>query len=156
LKVWKEQISNVAGLELVEPAREEDVSYLWGHMRDEERGEAMDAGGSEELHRTAILGAERSISVFHRGVLLAIATTFTLPSGETGLSMERTVHALEPGHRFTWLRAYGRLAEWIGPCYTLTPTNLPRALDVYRHAGATVVGTTTVGGREYWVLKIGG
>ena len=76
------------------------------------------------------------------------------------LSMERTVNALKPGHRFVWLRGYGPLGRWISGQYpdglwTVTPTDLPRALDVYRHAGAERTGETVkVGGREYWVLKI--
>ena len=76
------------------------------------------------------------------------------------LSMERTVNALAKGHRFAWLRGYGPLGKWISAAYpsglwTVTPTDLPRALDVYRHAGAERTGETVkVGGREYWVLKI--
>ena len=121
-------------------------------------------GKREELariaHAEAAKKAERSFAIYHGDAILAIATVETLPDGRKFLSMERTVNALANGHRFAWLRGYGPLGRWIVGQYpdglwTVTPTDLPRALDVYRHAGAERTGETVkVGGLEYWVLRI--
>ena len=152
--------TEVAGLDVLEPAIEEEVAVLWDRMREEEKREALDAGGDAAMHRKAVFSAERTFAVYHGDVMLAVATVYALPKGGHGLSMERTVAALERGHRFTWLRAYGPLAEWICGEYpdgllTMTPKDLPRAPDVYRHAGAERTGeTVTVGRREYWVLRM--
>lgn len=151
----------VGGLALIEPANEEEVAYLWDNMRPEEKDEALEQGGDRAAHRKAIFGAKRTISVYHADKLLAVATVFELPRGGHGLSLERTTAALEPGHRFAWLRGYAALGKWIASeypdgIYTLTPTDMPRALDVYRHAGAEVVGRQAVGKRAYWVLKVKG
>ena len=156
----RRKLAEVAGLTILEPATEEEVAVLWMTMREEEKREALDAGGDAATHRKAVFSAERTFAVYHGDVMLAIATVYALPKGGHGLSMERTVAALERGHRFTWLRAYGPLAEWICGEYpdgllTMTPKDLPRALAVYRHCGARVVGETTFGGREWFVLKIG-
>ena len=169
----RRKLDVVAGLTVLEPAIEEEVAWTWLHMRPEEKREACEAVGfareegrgkrEEEAriaHFNAAKRAERSFAVYHGGSLLAIAAVGTLPDGRKFLSMERTVNALARGHRFTWLRAYGPLGRWICGEYpdgvwTVTPINLPRALDVYRHAGAERTGeTVTVGGREYWVLKL--
>ena len=152
----------VAGLMVIEGVIEEEVAWTWSHMRPEEKREAEEAGGGEDGHRKAALGAERTFAVYHGDALLAIAAVCTLPNGRKFLSMERTTNALKPGHRFAWIRAYGSLGKWICGEYpdglwTVTPTDLPRALDVYRHAGAEPTGeTVTVGGREYWVLRLRG
>ncbi len=129
-------------------------------MREEERKEAEEAGGDETAHRAAAFGAERSFAIYHGDALLAIATVETVPDGRKFLSMERTVNALKPGHRFAWLRGYGPLGRWIAGQYpdglwTVTPADRPRVFDVDRHAGAERTGETVkVGGREYWVLRI--
>ena len=147
----------IAGLVVMEPVLGEEVAWTWANMRPEEKGE--DVGG-ETAHREAAERAERSFAIYHGDALLAIATVETMPDGRKFLSMERTVNALAKGHRFAWLRAYGPLGRWIGGQYpdglwTVTPTDLPRALDVYRHAGSERTGETVkVGGREYWVLKL--
>ena len=151
----------VGGLTLIEPANEEEVAYLWDHMRPEEKDEALEQGGDRAAHRKAVFGAERTIAIYHADALLAVATVFELPRGGHGLSLERTAAALEKGHSFAWLRGYAALGRWIASeypdgVYTLTPVDLPRALDVYRHAGAEVVGRQTVGKREYFVLKVNG
>lgn len=151
--------TEIAGLTVIEGANEEEVAYLWSHMREEERKEAEDAGGDEAAHGKAVFSAERTFAIYHGDALVAVATAYPLPKGGHGLSMERTVAALEKGHRFTWLRGYGPLSRWICGQYpdglwTMTPVDLPRALDVYRHAGAEIVGRTTVKGREYFVLKL--
>lgn len=173
----------LSGLTVIESVNEEEVAWTWANMRPEEKQEACEAGGGEAAHRAAAFKAERSFAIYHGDALLAIATVEKIKGVGVGrsstmdishsivdldlrprpihfLSMERTVAALERGHRFTWLRAYGPLGRWIGGQYpdglwTVTPTDLPRALDVYRHAGAERTGETVkVGGREYWVLKI--
>lgn len=149
----------IAGLTVCEPADDGEASYVWEHMREEERGESRVDGFGERERLAAILTAERSFAVYHGEVLLALAVVHRLPCGRMFLSMERTTHALERGHRFTWLRAYGPLArtltELVGDVYFATPTDMPRALDVYRHAGAEQTGETmTVDGREYWILKL--
>ena len=147
----------IAGLVVMEPVLGEEVAWTWANMRPEEKGEAV---GGEAAHRAAAFSAERSFAIYHGDALLAIAIVETLPDGRKFLSMERTVNALAKGHRFAWLRGYGPLGKWIAGQYpdglwTVTPTDLPRALDVYRHAGAERTGETVkVGGREYWVLKI--
>ena len=150
----------IAGLVVMEPVLGDEVAWTWANMRPEEKGEAEEAGGGEAAHRAAAFKAERSFAIYHGDALLAIATVETMPDGRKFLSMERTVNALTKWHRFAWLRAYGPLGKWICGEYpdglwTVTPTDLPRALDVYRHAGAEQTGETVkVGGREYWVLKI--
>ena len=167
----------IAGLVVMEPVLGEEVAWTWANMRPEEKGEAV---GGEAAHRAAAELAERTIAIYHGDALLAIATVDQVkvrgegeqgkenstvhlepsPSPKHFLSMERTVNALAKGHRFAWLRAYGPLGRWISAAYpsglwTVTPTDLPRALDVYRHAGAERTGETVkVGGREYWVLKM--
>ena len=165
----------VAGLTVLEPVVEEEVAWTWSHMRPEEKREAREACGfareegrgkrEEEAriaHFDAAKRAERTFAVYHGDALLAIAAVCTLPNGRKFLSMERTENALKPGHRFAWIRAYGPLGKWICGEYpdglwTMTPTDLPRAMDVYRHAGAERTGeTVTVGGREYWVLRLRG
>ena len=165
--------TEIAGLVVMEPVLGEEVAWTWENMRPEEKREAREAVGfaSEELrvkseecarvaHAEAAKKAERSFAIYHGDALLAIATVETMPDGRKFLSMERTVNALAKGHRFAWLRGYGPLGRWISGQYpdglwTVTPTDLPRALDVYRHAGAERTGETVkVGEREYWVLKI--
>lgn len=158
----RRRFAKVGGLDVLEPATEEEAAVMWAQMRGEEKREALDAGGDESSHRKAVLSAERSFAIYHGDALLAVATVDTLPDGRKFLSMERTAAALERGHRFTWLRAYGPLGLTIGSecpdgIWAVTPTDLPRALDVYRHAGARPTGETVrVGEREYWVLRIGG
>ena len=163
----------IAGLVVMEPVLGEEVAWTWANMRPEEKQEAREAVGfaSEEVrakseecarnaHAEAAKRSERSFAIYHGDSLLAIATVETMPDGRKFLSMERTMNALAKGHRFAWLRGYGPLGRWIAGQYpdglwTVTPTDLPRALDVYRHAGAERTNeTVTVGGREYWVLKI--
>ena len=150
----------IAGLVVMEPVLDDEVAWTWENMRLEEKQEAVEAGGGEAAHRAAAFKAERSFAIYHGDALLAIATVETMPDGRKFLSMERTVNALAKGHRFAWLRGYGQLGKWICGEYpdglrTVTPTDLPRALDVYRHAGAERTGETVkVGGREYWVLKM--
>ena len=150
----------LSGLTVIESVNDEEVAWTWANMRQEEKQEAEEAGGGEAAHRAAAFKAERSFAIYHGYALLAIATVETMPDGRKFLSMERTVNALAKGHRFAWLRGYGPLGRWISGQYpdglwTVTPTDLPRALDVYRHAGAERTGETVkVGGREYWVLKI--
>ena len=162
----------IAGLTVFEPATRAEAGYVWDHQRKEELSEAI--GWAMERERTfnggidlkaehwsRVKGARQSFCVRHGRTVLAVATMFDLPKGGVGLTMTRTVHALEHGHRFTWLRAYGPLAKWAareagGAFLTMTPTDLPRALDVYRHAGAEVVGTTSYAGRDWWVLKVKG
>lgn len=165
--------TEIAGLVVMEPVLGDEVAWTWANMRPEEKQEACEAAGfaREEVrgkredvariaHAEAAFKAERSFAIYHGDALLAIATVETMPDGRKFLSMERTVNALAKRHRFAWLRGYGPLGRWISWQYpdglwTVTPTDLPRALDVYRHAGAERTGETVkVGGREYWVLKI--
>lgn len=150
----------IAGLTAYEPADEGEAAYVWAHMREEERGESRVDGFGERERLAAILTAERSFAVYHGDVLLVLAVVHRFPGGRRLLSMERTTHALERGHRFTWLRAYGPLARTltalVGDVFFATPTDMPRALDVYRHAGAEQTGETiVVDGRNYWLMKIG-
>ena len=159
LRRMRRQHENVSGLAVFEPADDGEASYLWRHMREEERQETDETGCREEDHLLAIMRAERSFAVYHDDALLAIATVVRMPDGRRLMSMERTVHALERGHRFTWLKAYGPLSrtltELVGDVVFVTPCDMPRALDVYRHAGAEQTGETVkVGGREYWVLRL--
>lgn len=154
--------TEIAGLVVMEPVLGDEVAWTWTNMRPEEKQEAVEAGGGEAAHRAAAFKAERSFAIYHGDALLAIATVETMPDGRKFLSMERTVNALAKGHRFAWLRGYGPLGRWIAVQYTdglwtVTPTDLPRALDVYRHAGAERTGETVkLGGREYWVLRLKG
>ena len=150
---------NIAGLTAFEPADDGEAACVWRNMRGEERLETDETGCREEDHLLAVMRAERSFAVYHGDVLLAIATVERMPDGRRLMSMERTVHALERGHRFTWLKAYGPLSrtltELVGDVVFVTPCDMPRALDVYRHAGAEQTGETVkVGGREYWVLRL--
>lgn len=161
LRRKRRQHEEIAGLTAFEPADDGEAAYLWRHMRGEERQETDETGCREEDHLLAVMRAERSFAIYHDGVLLAIATVARLPDGRRLMSMERTVHALERGHRFTWLKAYGPLArtltELVGDVVFVTPCDMPRALDVYRHAGAERTGeTVAVGGRDYWVLRLRG
>ena len=173
----------LSGLTVIESVNDEEVAWTWANMRQEEKQEAEEAGGGEAAHRAAAFKAERSFAIYHGDARLAIATVEKIEGVGVGrrstmdishstvdldlrprpihfLSMERTTNALAKGHRFTWLRGYGPLGRWIARQYpdgiwTVTPADLPRALDVYRHAGAERTGgTVKVGCREYWVLKI--
>ena len=160
------------------PEEKGEACEACGFAREEVRGKREDV--ARIAHAEAAKRADRSFAIYHGDALLAIATVDQVkvrgegeqrkenstvhlepsPSPKYFLSMERTVNALAKGHRFAWLRSYGPLGRWIGGQYpdglwTVTPTDLPRALDVYRHAGAERTGETVkVGGREYWVLKI--
>lgn len=150
---------NVAGLTAFEPVDDGEAAYVWRNMRAEERRETEEAGCREQDHLASMMQAERSFSVYHGDVLLAVATVVGLSDGRRLLSMERTVHALERGHRFTWLKAYGPLArtltELVGDVVFVTPCDMPRALDVYCRTGAKLTDEkVTVGGREYWVMRI--
>lgn len=148
----------------MEPVLGDEVAWTWDNMRPEEKQEneesGVEGGEPRRLHMTAAERAERSFAIYHGDALMAIATIETLPDGRKFLSMERTVNALKPGHRFAWLRAYGPLGKWVGGQYpeglfAMTPTDLPRALDVYRNAGAEPTGETVkVGEREYWELRV--
>ena len=149
----------IAGLTVTEPVMPEEAAIAWAMMRPEERQEARDAGIGFRAHDEAIIRAERSFAIYHRDVLLALALVGRLPDGRKLLEMERTENALKPGHRFTWLRGYGPLSrflvEKVGEVVFVTPADLPRALDVYKHAGAERTGETLrIGGREYWVMRI--
>ena len=162
------------------PEEKQEACEAVGFAREEVRGKREEE--ARIAHFEAAKKAERSFAIYHGDALLAIAIVdkveggrlkveqrkenSTVPPSTSNLrpvnflSMERTVNALAKGHRFAWLRGYGPLGRWISGQYpdglwTVTPTDLPRALDVYRHAGAERTGETVkVGGREYWVLKI--
>ena len=163
------------------PEEKQEACEAAGFASEELRVKSEEC--ARNAHAAAAERAERSFAIYHGDALLAIATVDKIEGVGVGrrstmdvnnstadldlgprpvhfLSMERTVNALAKGHRFAWLRAYGPLGKWIGGQYpdglwTVTPTDLPRALDVYRHAGAELTGeTVNVGGREYWVLKI--
>ena len=161
------------------PEEKQEAYEAVGFAREEVRGKREEC--ARVAHAEAVKRAERSFAIYHGDALLAIATVEKIegvgrrstidannstvdldlrPRPIHFLSMERTVNALAKGHRFAWLRGYGPLGKWISAAYpsglwTVTPTDLPRALDVYRHAGAERTGeTVNVGGREYWVLRI--
>ena len=164
--------------EHMRPEEKQEAREAVGFASEELRVKSEEC--ARVAHAEAAKKAERSFAIYHGDALLAIATVDQVkvrgegeqrkenstvhlkpsPSPKYFLSMERTVNALKPGHRFAWLRGYGPLGRWISWQYpdglwTVTPTDLPRALDVYRHAGAERTGeTVNVGGREYWVLKI--
>jgi len=163
----KREIWTVGGLTVSSPATQEEFEYVGRYLREEEAGEERDTGGGRRERAAAFIRMRRTFVARHNGYVLAIAgITDTEWNGKKCryLAMERTVHALEIGHRFTWIRAYAALAKWLvetdgengwrGPIMTLTPTDLPRALDVYKYANVENVGTVTVGRREYWILKI--
>jgi len=162
-------------LEVITPSTVTELRYVTEHARPEEREEEADAGGTWQKRVNAMLAMRRTASVYHRGYLLALAGVTDLPQAWPDatdgkgcarlLTMERTVHALEKGHRFAWLKGYAELAKWYietdrgaadrGPVLAVSPTNIPRALDVYRYVGARVVKTVNLNGRDYWVLRIG-
>lgn len=162
---------SVAGLVLIRTVREEEAEYVWEHMRREEWEEGAevvrDAAEARAAHRRAVLSARVSYAAYHGASLLAVLTLDEKSPGKWFLTMERTVHAMEVGHRFTWLRAYGPVAKMlVRKCaaasgggfdgiYFVTPTDMPRALDVYRHAGAARVSDVKVGSRDYWLMRIG-
>lgn len=158
----------IGGVEVVEPATVDEIDYVFDHMRPEEFSEGEDLATTKESHRRSVLDARRSMTVKHNGVILAVACLTDVDGGDERyrvLAMSRTVHALEKGHRFTWLRAYGPLSDWLresdvqfsdhGRLVALSPTDLPRALDVYRYAGARVHKTLNPEGhRSYWVIDL--
>ena len=162
------QCVTVGGVEVVEPATAEEIDYVFDHMHPEEFSEGEDLSTTKESHRRSVLDARRSMTVKHNGAILAVACLTDVDGGDERyrvLAMSRTAHALEKGHRFTWLRAYGPLADWLresdarfsdnGRLVALSPTNLPRALDVYRYAGARVRKTINPEGhRSYWVIDL--
>ena len=149
----------ISGLDVFEPVTPEETALAWATMRPEERQEAREAGIGLRDQDASARRAERSFAIYHGDALMAIALVERLPDGRRFLEMERTENALKPGHRFTWLRGYGPLArkltELVGEVLFVTPTDLPRALDVYRHTGAERTGSVvTVGKRTYWVMRI--
>ena len=98
---------------------------------------------------------------------MGIGEMMDRPDGSRFISLERTRYCLAKGHRFAWLKTFKYLVKWFidtdnwkghkGDFYTATPTDLPRALDLYGpYAGAEVVGTRNFNGRDYWMLKING
>lgn len=162
----KRRVVYLFGMRLEEPARPKDFLLLWATMRPEERGEIEDAGCDQKQWFDAYAAARRTIAVKRGADLLAVAAVYDKPDGTRFLTYERTRHALEKGNRFSWLRGYAHLSQWLvmtereqyarGKLLTASPTDLPRALAVYRHAGASVVGETEVFGRKYWILEVKG
>lgn len=154
------------GMRLEEPAQTHDLLSLWSSMRREERGEIEDSGCDRVQWFDAYAAARRTIAVKRGADLLAVAAVFDRPDGTRFLTYERTRHVLEKGNRFTWLRGYSHLSRWLvrtereagmrGQLLTASPVDLPRALAVYRHAGAAVVGETEIFGRKYWILEVKG
>jgi len=150
-------------LDLYEPATEEEMSYLLSHMRHEELKEGTDAGSTPEDRERAIKSCRRLLAVYHNGVLLCVGEMMD-GDGFRNISCERTVHCLEPGHRFAWLRDFPALVDWfrntddqmggVGRFYTITPTEYPRALDLYGKAGGRVIKTIDVAGVPYWLLDM--
>lgn len=162
--IYAQHEETVAGMRLVEPASPVDLLDLWERMRPEEREEGAALGTTFEGWLDAIRAARRLVSVFHRGELLGIGEMYDR-EGVRLISLERTDRCLAPGHRFAWLRGFPVLVRWFmktddaqGGCgrfVTVSPTDYPRALDLYGKCGFVQTRTTSIGGREYWILENG-
>jgi len=153
----------VCGFDLYEPATDEEMAYLLAHMRPEELEEGEAVGSTDEDRARALGTFRRLVAVYHRGELMCVGEMAD-GDGFRNLSCERTVHCLERGHAFAWLKGFPSLVDWFrrtddalggtGPFYTITPTDYPRALDLYAKAGGRVVGTVDIVGRPYWLLEM--
>jgi len=166
--VKERHIQTFGEIEVYEPMRLGELSYVWENMRGEEKEQSVKAGETWEDALDFLDSCRRTMAVWHGNALLGVITLSDLPDGSSLLNLVRAEQCMDTRkHKFTWAKTIGDVAAWIKrtetergrttPIYAITPVDYARAIEFYcRHVHGRKATIVKLYGRDHQLIEICG